>query len=429
MHLNYTYLEILFEHLWIFPGIKNLREEKVMDAKFNPEQLKRVGANTSRPRSERLFVKVTEFDLPDNAPHRVRGVLIGTDKEVVVRLNSIDEQMGDSPKSDRAAVEKQYAGENARKSIQSFAKDGIRLIAFDNAVSIGEGEYRAHWANTMSTKPEAEVFRGLAHIKLHRPSSGKTRAYTEILHSAEFANAENIIPLLTGALTIKDAEGRARDPHAILRFWYQNKPAEGEVRLFPSSQEVKSFDQAKGVETTIRRRVEAHMSLADLFADSKSGIDNIDAQRDAVRAVVAALKGESLPVPVYSGKESASQAANLYQGIQGGFLQVEVIAAERIDFGQKTTQSYINEDGSPNWRFTSYVTEKEDGGKTYKVPGYADTVLTFLRYDDGEPFGVFASPADQFPKPVSLNEVRFSEPEAPAPAPASEANDEMAPTA
>lgn len=392
---------------------------------FDPNKLnapRSSGFQSRGPRPERLFLVVDNYETPAEGFHYAVGHLADNpEKKVRVRLNTVAERAADRPRDSEDKIRAQYVtGENTRDSIAEKAKAGIKFIAFDDCRRIAEAdgvtEYRAHWPKTISTQPNAELMSGKAHIRLreafeHAGGRAKAQAYVEMIKGHAVANAENIDQLMHDALTIKDAEGRARDPLAILRVNYQDKVV-ATPRLYPSMVATQIFDQATGETREVGRPVDAQQTLETLAAAEPGRSDLQNRQQDSVRALIAGIKGEDEPKFNSTDPAIVDAARNLYYGAKAGQLKVEVISAEKIDFGADSRKTYLKDKDLPQLA-TYTVKEARDDQTLRESPGYTDTVIGIMRHEDGEPFAVYASPLKMYPKAYKLADLHLRDAVAP----------------
>lgn len=365
------------------------------------------GSGQSKPRAERLFVAVESFETPADGFHYAVGRRVDNPDEVVkVRLTTVKERLGDWPNSNEAKVTEQYvSGEFHRDTIADKAKAKIPLISFDEAYKVGSNEsgvteYRAHWPTVMSTSPQTEVMMGLAHIKLRDSAEvepGKrsnAQAYVELLKGATIVNKDNIDAALTNALSIKDEQGRARDPVAIVRVFHEGQQVTAK-RLYPDSETAKVFDQTLGDHKEVWRKVDAAVTLGNL-AQANPGFSPMDTvSKDVIRAVVAGIKGDAEPKFASDDQKVRDDARNLYHGALQGALTVEVVSAEKIDFGADSRKTYLNmKDRS---HLAAYTLREPNGEYVRETPTFTNTVVAVNRYPDGEPYAVFASPTVMYP--------------------------------
>jgi len=386
---------------------------------FDPSKLSARPSNSSAPsgRSERIFMVVDTYETPDGGFHFAVGHRPDRPEEKIrVRLNTVAERIQDRPKLSPESVKSQYvSGENTRDTIADKAKANIKLVAFDDCrrLSQTEGvtEFRAHWPKTIATQPEAELMTGKAHIRLkpasdHANGHSKAQAYVELIKGAAQPTAENIDRLLTDALAIKDADGRARDPLMIMRVKHQGKIV-GTPRLYPSMNTAKTFDQALGEEREITRPVDADVTVARLMGGEPGYNDRQNAMLDAVRALVAGIKGDGEPTFNSTDLAIHTKARNLYWGAKEGHLEVEIVSAEKIDFGADSRKTYLKDKDLP--QLAAYVVKEPKEDQSFReTSGYTDTVIGVLRHEDGEPYAVYASPAQMYPKAYKLAELRLA---------------------
>jgi hypothetical protein len=385
---------------------------------FDPGKLGRRsggGQPNKGPRAERVFLVVEKYETPAEGFHYAVGHRADKpDEKIKVRLNTVQERSADRPNDSIEKIKAQYVtGENTRDSIADKAKAGVKLLSFDDARRIGKGEdgvieYRAHWPKTMSTDPQAEVMHGLAHVKLkeageyngrHSPS----QAYVEMMKSSVVVDKDSIDKVLSDALAIKDSQGRARDPLAIMRVMYEGKVV-ASSRVYPSVELTKVFDQNLGEHKEVVRKVDADKTINDLMTAKPGKSDMENRQLDIARAVIAGIKGLDEPKFNIHDESAIESVRNLYYGAKSGALQVEVIAAEKIDFGAESRKTYLNDKDRP--QLAAYtIKEVVDETRVREIPGYTKTVLAVHRHPDGEPYAVFASPVQMYPKVQKLHDL------------------------
>ncbi|HDL7176380.1 TPA: hypothetical protein PXM77_003901 [Yersinia enterocolitica] len=380
---------------------------------FNPDALNNKNSlnNTvsSAPKKERLIMVVENYETPESGFHYAVGHKFDdVDAKVRVRLNTVDERCKDRPKTDQNKIREQYvSGENTRDTIADKKKSNIKFISFDDSLLLAEkdgvSEYRAHWGKTMSTDPTAEIISGVGHIRLRQPENGSERsaeAYIEFIKDAQPVVKKNIKQQLTSGLAIKDEQGRARDPFVIIRVGYQDKLVTT-VRLFPATETKAIFDQNLGANKEIRTLVDSEKTIEHLLSgkplSNSPTTAYIDNQADTVRAVVAGLLGRK--EPTFNDPSNKERNLNIYHGAKGGQLNFELISAEKIDFGIDSRKTYLNEKSRPHLAAYDIKSGEEGNEKQqFVTSGYTETVLAIHRHPDGEPYAVFASPKEMWPK-------------------------------
>jgi len=373
------------------------------------------GKSNKAPRAERIFLVVENYETPTEGFHYAVGHKADKpDKKIKVRLNTVQERSADRPNDNVDKIKAQYVtGENTRDSISDKAKAGIKLISFDDARRLGKDEngvteYRAHWPKTMSTNPEAEVIIGLAHVRLKESSEYNMRrlpaqAYVEMIKSSVMADKDNIDKVLSDALAIKDNQGRARDPLVIMRVIYEGNVV-ASPRVYPFTEIAKVFNQNLGEYKEMQRKLDADKTIDDLMTARPGNSDIANRHLDIARAVIAGIKG--LDEPKFNSPDEGvvESIRNIYYGTKAGALQVEVIAAEKIDFGADSRKTYLNDKDRP--QLAAYTIKEavndENETRMRETPGYTKTIVAVHRHPDGEPYAVFASPVQMYPKVQKL---------------------------
>ncbi|MBJ8931610.1 hypothetical protein [Citrobacter freundii] len=387
---------------------------------FDPNALKNNTANKPAPKnakSVRLFLHVTSYETPDDGFHYAVGFDHNNPEQPIrVRLNTVDERIQDRPKADPEKIKAQYiSGENTRDKLSDKKKADIKLLAFDDAVLInnadGVNEYRAHWSQTISTDPNAEIMTGVAHIRLREANENQrtAQAFVEVIKDAKIAD-KDIRKMLTEMVDTKDAQGRGRDPFAILRIRYQDQ-VYGTARLYPAMGTTTVFDQNLGGNKDVPVKLDGKSTLDAVMSGENLGNAGgyVNDQADVVRALVAGLEGAE--VPVFNNPALRDRNTNLYHGAKGGQLVVEVLPCEKIEFGPDSRKTYLNDKFKVRRaQLQGYDLQQEqtDGRNISVKNGYTETVVGFQRHPDGTPYAVYASPVETFAKQLPLNELSTS---------------------
>jgi hypothetical protein len=213
------------------------------------------------------------------------------------------------------------------------------------------------------------------------------------------ATQANIDEALTRSLSIKDEEGRARDPLVILRVMHDGRQVAA-PRIYPDTAKGKVFDQTLGDYKEVSIKVDAAATIQKVMSGAPGRNEFETRQLDTARAVIAGIKDLDEPNFVSADPNLRGVLRNLYYGAQQGALHVQVIAAEKIDFGAKSRQTYLTDKDRAH--LAAYQIHEEQGDQLKQWPAYTETVLAVLRYPDGEPYAVFASPEEMYPRMTKL---------------------------
>jgi hypothetical protein len=381
---------------------------------FDPSKLSGRGSSprAASVRSERVFMAVDHYETPSDGFHFAVGSRLDTGGETVrVRLNTVQERAADRPKDNAEKIKSQYVtGENHRDTLAEKDKAGVPYLSFDDAREIGSQdgvtEFRAHWPKTISTDPKAEILIGMGHIRLRDavegPEARKAQAYVELLRGSAMASRENIDEVLTRSLSIQDEQGRARDPLVIMRVMYEGVQRDA-PRIYPKTEKVPLFDQGTGETKEYFRNLDAPATIGYVMSGEAGRNDFETLQLDKTRAIVAGLKDLELPLLASTDPDTRDAIANLYHGVKLGKLQIEIIAADKIDFGADSRKTYLADKQKDRGHLAAYDIRLEGNDREIRqYAGYTDTVVAMLRHTDGEPYAVFASPAEMYPTTTKL---------------------------
>lgn len=380
-----------------------------MSTAFNPEiakdALKPQAAPQRRVYDERVFMAVESYLLSRDGGEQwaVGRSITDPEQRVKVRLSTVEERLSDLPQANEARLRQSYeTGEFRRETLVEKSTGKIKLIAFDGARPLGEDAegvkvFRAHWPQTIAAKPDAEMTVGLGSIVLYQPQDGSNNradAYAEFLRTATLVDPSNVRQALESALSPVDDQERARDSHALMRVFYAGNEV-ATARVFPAREKTEVKDPVYQDTKEVMQPVDAERSFHALREGAKTGIQSMDANNDLVRAVVAGMLDDDEP-PVVNVIQP-EQAHNFFYGAKAGEFSVEVVAVERIRFGQDSAKTYLKDSGNP--KFANYMVRTEvEGQRTTTERGYGNTVVAFQRYPNGAPYAVYASPQENLPR-------------------------------
>ena len=386
---------------------------------FDPDALKQK-SNYERPKSVkpvRLFLNVTHYDLPDNGAHYAVGHNFDNpEQQIRVRLTTIDERIKERPKQDPDKIRSMYvSGENTRDTLAAKSKAGITLLALDDAMLIsdagGISEYRAHWPQTISTSSDAEIISGMGHIRLREAGENQksAQAFVELIDDAKVVDGSNIRNFLTEAVEITDDKNRGRDPFAIVRIEY-NGQIYGTARLYPATGTKSIYDQNLGSNKDVAVKLDGKSTMAAIMSGNVVGAAGgyVDQQADVIRALVAGLEGDENP-PVFNDASSQARNANIFYGAKAGQLVIQVLPAQKIEFGSDSRKTYLNDKFvKRRYQLQGYDLPgggEQDGKHVSVKNGYTPTVVGIQRHPDGTPYAVYASPKETYPVQVPLNDL------------------------
>ena len=342
---------------------------------------------------ERVVMEVERFQLSrDGGEEWAYGhAVVDPSVKVAVRLSTLDERLSDLPRADPAKLRNSYEGDKRRESLSEKAKDKIKFISFEGARPLGKDEegvflFRAHWPSTMAARPEAEVIHGLGSVVLFPGSeTSKPEAYVEFLRHATLTDGSNVQQALESALAIRDGSNQPREGHALMRVFYDGNEV-ASARVYSSREPGEVKDPVYGDTKTVNLPCDGARTFERLMAGEALGRSAQDAHRDMARALVAGMTGAAMPKAV-----SLEQAVveNFYHGAASGELVVDVVAVERMRFGQDSAKTYLRDHDQPKLKGYTIRSENENGGVNFER-GYCETVVAMQRYSDGQPYAIFA---------------------------------------
>lgn len=381
-------------------------------------------------RLERVFMEVDHYDTPaDGFAFAVGHAINNPEQKLRVRLNTVSERVEDMPNAQQAGVQSQYvSGTNTRESLADKAKANIKFIAFDGAKFLGEEEgvktFRAHWPNTISPNPNIEFVSGMGSIVLRdsdTEAQKRAQARIDIVKSSQLVNKENAKDVFLSAMSIKDDQGRARDPFIVMRLRAPNPQKDGQMqmvgsaRLYPARTEKSQFDQNIGENVTIRVPADSDMTLDNLLSGVPAYTTDANKVADMARAVMTGLLGMEEPVfnTIKTSETSGylDKVRELHYATKAGAVEVEVVSMEQIDFGKDSAKTYLA--NKNQFHLRAYEMTFENSGKVSTANGFAPTMVAIQRHADGEPFAVYASPMAMSPYVKMLNKINLKPEAAP----------------
>jgi hypothetical protein len=174
-------------------------------------------------------------------------------------------------------------------------------------------------------------------------------------------------------------------------------------RIYPAVQAVKVLDQNLGEHKTVNKPADAEQTLKRLIQGAPSNTAYDLVQKDMIRALIAGITQGGQPKLLTQDQLQRQELLKLYAGTHSGHLQVELLHAERINLGVDTRKVYLAD--MMRMPLSSYAIKEEGPDAetaTKTTQGYTQTVIGLHRHPDGEPYAVFASPKDMFPKMTKL---------------------------
>jgi len=391
---------------------------------FNVLGKKASGASADRPKKglpRNLAMRLDKIVIGQNGdPSFFHGFAVGTNAPVAVRMMTVTEGVEVNGRKDEEAdavmkrVHKMYIGDgdahrpkpgevNNPDNKTHCAAGG--LIQFTKCLQNDDGTWRAHWVETLESKPGAACDVVTAHLRVREKTDGKqvksTQVFADVINPAvaTVLTKDNLVATLTTALSNGNGEVKCK-PFASFRL----VDAEGKVVLPPYRVDAKynkaSFkDGDTGEEFEIYEAASAEESIKNLF--DPANIDRPDLL--AVRAALHGL-GDVEGYPDYSGvtnEKLVQDLKSISDYVRDGSLKVEVIPGERISAGPSTKSSIIKAvNNNPRHPIHNYLQRGENG--QIKAALFTETFLVTKIGPDGQRYFTKAVPVDLYPKMRSL---------------------------
>jgi hypothetical protein len=402
-----------------------------------------------------VVVRLTEIRTEPGKAGVFHGMNVDSGEPIAVRLMTVSEGVAVGKRSDET-VEKaterittQYVGngqshrprpaEIGNPSEKTHCAPG-GLMMFTKVLPNQDGTFRAHWAETLESKPGARCEKVVASVHIGEVTDPNDRTkvtgqyvYADVIkpEAAVVLNADNADAVLAVAFANRDGDV-ARSPFILARLVdaedgkvYTALP---EVKISAKLIEEKVPDPDTGTERVVRRPGDAAQTIAFIN-------DPTNKLRDAL-VVRAALHG-ALGKEGYAdlGDVPDVQKADLNtitDAVRDGAYLFEVIPGERIPAGPATKSSLMkafkaNENHPLNFYKGRQFLEDGTGEKKERnVRNYFDTYLTTKVAEGGHVYFTKVAAADARPQKTSLYTIAtandFKAPAAEAKARAAEAN-------
>lgn len=377
-----------------------------------------------------LVMRLNEIVNEPNKPAFFHGIDVDTNEPVSVRLMNVDEGAMANRRQDetledaKARISNQYIGTDAkhRPRPSEFRTPGNKvhcgqggLLIFTKAVKNPDGTFRAHWAETLDSKPGTECQKVMAHISV---GEIKDKENPEKV-TASFVNADIIKPEAASILTSQNAQDvlmsafanhdgvARRNPFVLARLAYST---DGhiinelpEIRVAAAMIEEEIIDYDNGVNRKVRRVGTPDQTLAKIMDP-----ENMVRGDQILRSVVYGLSGAD-GYPDFTKVTDDSLRGDLHaivDAIRDGSVVAEVIPGERITAGKATKASFLKQATNAKhplhqYKGQQYLPTVEDGQEVRKprnVKYFFETYLTTkVEADLDYRYFTKAVPAEMFP--------------------------------
>jgi hypothetical protein len=390
---------------------------------------KRAAAKGEKPQT--IVMRLTDIKLEPNKPGYFHGVNADTGEAIAVRLMTVDEGAAVNKRQDESyeqakdRLNKQYVGSGQshrpRPSEINNPSEKVHcapggLIMFTKALPNEDGTFRAHWAETLESKPGAVCEKVLASVHIGEITDREDRSkvtgsyvYADVIkpEHAAVLTKDNAELVLQAAFTNRDGDVQ-RSPFVLARVVSAEDgkvlTSLPELKVNAALVEETIDDPDSGTSKKVKRPGDAAQTLAWINDPTNTARDSM-----ILRAALHGALGKDGYADFGEAPDNAKAELNqITDAIRSGSYHFEVIPGERISAGPATKSSLLKawkekENHPLNFYKGRAWLEDASGEKRERnVRNYFDTYLTKKVGDGGYPYFTKAVAAEAFPKKANL---------------------------
>lgn len=379
-----------------------------------------------------MVIRLSAIVTEPNKPGMFQGVDVKTGEAVAVRMMNVAEgvlvnkRQNESAEAAEARIKKQYIGEGQshRPRPSEIADPNHKthcapggLMIFTKVLQNPDGTYRAHWAETLESKPGATCENVVAHVSIgeitdREDTSKVIGAYVAVDQifpdHANYLSAENAM-LLVDTVFANSHEGVVRSPFMLARIIDTESGSVvtelPEMRVNAKLVEQEVTDHDNGTTDKIRRPGTAAETLANIL-----DAENVRRDDMIMRAALIAVQQPTGYADFAESVPEGTKASlnSITDGIRSGAYKYEIIPGERINAGPATKASLLKAwKGNENHPLNLYkgIQFLDDGTgekKKRNVKRYFETFVTTKVGEGNYKYFTKAVGADAFPPNISL---------------------------
>ena len=351
----------------------------------------------------------------------------GTDilnkEKVKIRLNTVDERVQDMIVTGRMrsktqaidVVKNQYENSaQPRKSLSERIRNNSAVLSFDQSYETQSNDnyrtYRAHWAESVTTKKDAQLIIAPTHVQFVNTSNpfGRVEILEKQFIVDKQSNTDDIRNMFISALNHEDEYSAERS--GTLNYLLRSKD-DGQS-IFNGNLST-YLNPVQAGSRTIRVPADINTTLTKLMKDpiisqENRPQDNIIFNHDLNRIIVNKLLKQNF---VHKLETSDPQLQMYLKTISAkldkGELFLDAFTSRNIFLGKETVNSYRAKASRSQSPLKIYnVTEMDNNNQPVQHKGYLPTLIGVDRHSDTlSPFVTFTATTDPMSQAEKLEKV------------------------
>lgn len=371
----------------------------------------------------RVFLHIDGIGQSSDGFEYAFGTNVLTKEKTKVRLNTLDERVQDiistgRMKSQQQATEvtkNQYENSaQPRKSLSERSKNNSTILSFDQSFEIQSTDnyktFRSHWAESISTNPNAQLIIAPAHLQFVNTNNpfGRVEIIEKNFQIDAFSNKDDIKNMFMSALNHEDDYSAERSGN--LNYILRSK--ENNESLFNGSlsSHLNQIDTGRGL---IKVPANINITLTKLMKDpivnNQNQLDpSVIFNHDLNRILVKHLLNQPFSHKLETNDPQLQHfLKTLSAKLNKGEIYLDAYSSRNIFLGKDTVKMYRAKASRSLSPLKIYnIDERDNSNNVVQHKGYLNAVIGIERHSDTlSPFITFTtpiSPLDQASKLENL---------------------------
>ncbi|WP_240016411.1 MULTISPECIES: hypothetical protein [Acinetobacter] len=362
----------------------------------------------------RIFLHLDGIGYAPDGNEYAFGTNIATNEKIKVRLNTVDERVQDmiqtgrlkSENQARQIVQNQYElSSNPRKTLSDRSKNNSVALSFDQSFEIPSTDnyrsFRAHWFESISTKPSSELIIAPAHVQFvstPNTSFGRVEIIENHFTIDRNSDTDKIKQMFMSALNHEDeySAERSGNLNYILRSQNDGQAIYNGI-LSTYLQQIQAGTRNIKVPANINTTLTNLMSNP-LITANNTPQNNVLFNHDLNRILVNKLLNQNF---IHKLETSDPQLQNYLRSIstkiEKGEIYLDAYTSRNIFLGKETVNSYRNKASRSQSPLKIYNISEMDAATNQPIQhkGYLDTMIGIERHSDTlSPYVTFTATTD-----------------------------------